>query len=68
MSCTMLDLPHTVPGMTESELPSCLPSGLQKLAHDILGSGVLLIQDLLWRSQVSQLSECLSGWGVIGVG
>ena len=32
--------------LTESELSSRLPHGLQKLAHDIRGSGVLLIQDL----------------------
>src|SRR5271166_5790708 len=32
--------------LTESELPSCLPYSLQKFAHDICGSGVLLIQDL----------------------
>src|SRR5271165_2984957 len=42
--------------LTESELPSCLPYSLQKFAHDICGSGVLLIQDLHVPCRGSQVA------------
>ncbi len=53
----------SLPSWPYRSIPSaaqdCLAYGLQKLAHDVGGSGVLLIQDLLWLSRISELSEYL---------
>src|SRR6185369_9441512 len=42
--------------LSESELPGWLHDGLQKFAHDIRGSGVLLIQDLHIPCRSSQVA------------
>lgn len=40
-----------------------LPRRFEQFAYDVCGGGVFLVQDFLWRSRISELSECLPAVG-----
>src|SRR3954465_4020519 len=42
--------------LTESELSSCLPYGLQQFAHDIRSRGVVLVQNLYVPCRSSEVA------------